>query len=148
MSSDRSTNANLLIMNNLTPNNQNPPLILKNPWWVKITPHIVIISELLNLLIDKNWISLIVVFLWIWYGNKLQKNKIIANDILKLLLILIVTINIPSLLSKLPKILQMLSALLWAFFIFYAILILSADRQAPSKIEGETKNVALPRQHK
>ena len=112
LSSDNNTNANLLIMNYTTPQNQNTPLILKNPWWIKFTPHVVIISELLNFLIEKNWFSVIMVFLWIWYGNKLQKDKIIAKYILKILLILIVIINIPNIVSKLTTILQMLSALL------------------------------------
>lgn len=107
-----SSHANLLIMEDATPKNQNPQVILKNPWWVKLIPHVVIISQLLNLLINKNWFSLIVVFLWIWYGNKLQKNKIIETKFLRFILLFLAIVNIPNIVSKFITILQMLSALL------------------------------------
>ena len=95
-----------------TPNNQNPQVILKNPWWVKVIPHVVIISQLLNLLIDKNWFSLIMILAWIWYGNKVQKDKFVETKVLRFVLLFLAIVSIPNIVSKLPTILQMHSALL------------------------------------
>lgn len=96
--------------------NQNSPI--KNPWWVKAIPHIIIIDELINMFININLFSVLILLLWIWYGSQLQKDKIIASDMLKTLLVLIVVINVPGIINKIPIIIQMLSGLLWAFFLF------------------------------
>lgn len=67
----------------------------KNPWWVKLCPHIIIISELLNMYTkDFTVIGVFMIGLWIWYGIALQKNKVIAGPFVKGVLLVLLALNI------------------------------------------------------
>jgi hypothetical protein len=65
--------------NETSQNNPESKPMTKNPWWVKVCPHIIIISELLNMYTkDFTVVGVFIIGLWIWYGIALQKNKVFA----------------------------------------------------------------------
>ncbi len=105
VSSDNNTNANLLIMEDTTPKNENPSLILKNPWWIKACFHVIIINSLLNiLLIPGAIISFISALLFTWYGDKVQKDMFKVEGIFKSLVIVFCIMDIHSIYQSLSLI--------------------------------------------
>ncbi|MEI6672844.1 MAG: hypothetical protein WCL02_06005 [bacterium] len=78
------------------PNSENNKKI-NNPWWIKLCPHIVIISSLLNIFVKGfQIIEILFISLWIFYGYGIQKNKIYAGGFIGSLLIAMVIINVPE----------------------------------------------------
>lgn len=65
--------------------------IKKNPWWVKAMPHVFIIVTLIQGGLQKhiNFIDGLMVFLFIYVGPEINKNKFIVSPILKIAFIVL-----------------------------------------------------------
>ncbi|EKD24537.1 MAG: hypothetical protein ACD_80C00212G0010 [uncultured bacterium (gcode 4)] len=70
--------------------------VLKNPWWIKAIPHFCIISTILLMAYGAfDILDIILMFVWIWLSQKIQKNKFIISKENRIYLVLIVFMRLP-----------------------------------------------------
>jgi len=71
--------------------------VAKNPWWVKIIPHYIILSLVIEQILYHSIWNLLFILAWIFIGISIQRNKTVLVSMHRLLLILFVIINTPDL---------------------------------------------------
>jgi|GEM_PF-5909192 len=85
--------------------------MMKNPWWVKVMPHYFILCIILDAVCDKKIgiFNLFILFVWMWMGSIIQRDKIILSKIYRICLLLLVVLDAPNVI----RFIQWISALHW-----------------------------------
>lgn len=88
-----------------TQNNENRPQSTeKNHWVIKLCPHVMIISLLLNVMIKYDVFYLLMAVFWIWMGRNIQKNLFVISKFSGRFLIIISLLEIPTIYKNLQKV--------------------------------------------
>lgn len=92
------------------------PPVPKNPWWVKIIPHIVILITILNMVYDGGILNVLVFALWVWFGYRIQTDKYIVNRADVILFLVVIMVCIRPAYQNIQQIIQWLSSVWgWVF---------------------------------
>ncbi len=82
--------------------------IAKNPWWVKAMPHYFIIYSVLDQICNpNNLLNIFVIFIWIYLGVKIQRNKIVFSSFNKVWFLLLAIIVIPELIDNIKQLIHL-----------------------------------------
>ena len=68
------------LWSNLSNENRNEQNEEKNPLWIKIALHIIVLRSLIRLIFYLDLFTILLALGWIYFGHKIQRDKILVKD--------------------------------------------------------------------